>query len=151
MMLSFSHQLLSRTLKYNTHNYFSKNWIQHRRQKQHYTSTSTREDASIKEGKMSYIDVLNKYTVTYKEDQLWQSKTKWLDKISDGIWLLAKVRDDLFKRSSAKSKCFSKENYRLFLEVKENNKLIQKLERRQKRYIQAIEMYNCIIAECEGS
>ena len=143
MMLSFSHHLLSRTLKYRTHIYFNKNWVQHRRRKRLYT----REDTSIKEGKLSYIDILNKYTVTAEERSQWKFK---LDKISDSCGTLNRLRDGLFKRAFARRRFFLKENSSLYRELQEKNKLIQKLERRQKRYTQAIDMYNYIIAEYES-
>ncbi|CAG8558867.1 2526_t:CDS:1 [Paraglomus occultum] len=123
-----------------------------RRPKQLYI----REDTSIKKGKLSYNDVLNKYAVTFREHEWW--RTRALSVLNFGTECLDKHYDDLWEWSyfvgahlkETHVNVLLRDNCRLQLEIEKKNKIIQDLERRQKRYMQAIEMYNHYIAECKN-
>jgi len=140
MMLSFSHQL---TIKYSTRLYFGKNLVRHRRRKQLYTGKDT---SNINEGEFC-IDVLRKYIVTINEYWHWKD----VYEVNSQVSYLNLVWENFSHRSVVKPTYLLEENRRLRLELGETNKLIQKLERRKKQYMQAIEMYNRITAEYEST
>ena len=104
------------------------------------------------EGKLSYNDVLNKYAATHKEHLYWFYKTRVILGPSADIeyeFHSMETESLTIGLSAIRRMRVEKAIHRLQLEVKENNAIIQYLERRQKKYLQAIEMYNRIITEFE--